>query len=49
MMKRCFDGDNGMIDFGKEHLRRFIDAYKEFIYSASGLDEADLNELAESI
>jgi len=39
-----------LFDLGcKEHLRRFIDAYKDFIYSASGLDEADLNELAESI
>ncbi len=33
----------------KEHLKQFIDKYKSFIYSASGLDEADLNELVESI
>ena len=33
----------------KEHLRQFIDRYKDFIYSSSGLDEADLNELVESL
>ncbi len=39
-----------LADLGcKGHLRRFIDAYKGFLYSASGLDEADLNESLESI
>lgn len=39
-----------LFDLGcKEHLRQFIGKYRDFIYSASGLDEADLNELVESI
>lgn len=39
-----------LYDLGcKEQLRQFIDQYRDFIYSASGLDEADLNALVESI
>lgn len=39
-----------LFDLGcKEHLRQFIGKYRDFIYSASGLDGADLNELVESI
>lgn len=35
-----------LFDLGcKEHLRRFINNYKDFLYSASDLEEADLNEL----
>jgi len=49
----CDSFHNGcmlLFDLGcKEHLKRFINKYKGFIYSASGLDEADLNELVESI
>lgn len=39
-----------LFDIGcREYLEQFIDKYKCFIYSASGLDEADLNELIKSI
>ena len=39
-----------LFDLGcKEHLRQFIDKYRDFIYSASGFDEADLNELVEDL
>lgn len=39
-----------LFDLGcKEHLKQFIDKYRGLIYSASGLDEEDLNELVESI
>ncbi len=45
-----YNGCMLLYDLGcKEHLKRFIDQYKDFVYMASGLDETDLNQMVESI